>query len=56
MSIKVASRDHVGEINLAFQNVLDSISLYEIFMNNEIVSKSIMISELLDECEEFCHE
>lgn len=56
MSINVASRDHIGEINIVFQNILDSISLYELFMNNEIVSKSIMISELLNECEEFCHE
>lgn len=56
MSIKVASRDHVGEISLVFQNILDSISIYELFMNNEIVNRSVMISELLSECEEFCHE
>mgnify|MGYP000415654204 CR=1 FL=1 len=56
MSIKVASREHFGEINLVFQNILDSISMYEIFMNNEIVNKSIMISELLSECEEYSYE
>ncbi len=56
MSLKVASKEYFKEIDLTFQNILESISLCELYMNNEILYKSIMISAFINECEELSNE
>tara|TARA_Y100000296_G_C5045554_1_gene192105 strand:- start:404 stop:574 length:171 start_codon:yes stop_codon:yes gene_type:complete len=56
MPINHNSMKQIDDINTAFHNVLGAISEFELIINNEIVSRSIHISELIDDCEEFCHE
>lgn len=56
MSVNYNSMKQIDDINTAFHNVLGAISEFELIINNEIVSRSIHISKLIDDCEELFYE
>ncbi len=56
MPVNYNSMKQIDDINTAFHNVLGAISEFELIINNEIVNRSILILELISDCEEICYE